>query len=213
MAYGCSIWRVECGMWDKSIAVPHPTLTRDSAAWSRGVSQCQCASVQVCQCCVCPLFVFILSVEAVWLSGWWRSEREKATATASTRPVGASGSSQCRHWHTEESDEMSARRKRYEEEGEFCIPGLGDRNYRPGQSSLSSLWPTFTYRPVEGLQHNNYTASQLVVLTVTWHLTCHLTSHLTMVRLRWSQMVTMWVGPSLLWWVTNAHYFHWAPRE
>ena len=28
---------------------------------------------------------------------------------------------------------MSARRKRYEEEGDFGIPGLGDRNYRPGE--------------------------------------------------------------------------------
>jgi len=29
---------------------------------------------------------------------------------------------------------MSARRRRHAEEGEFCIPGLGDRNYRPGSS-------------------------------------------------------------------------------
>ena len=29
---------------------------------------------------------------------------------------------------------MSARRKRYEQEGDFGIPGLGDRNYRPGES-------------------------------------------------------------------------------
>ena len=45
---------------------------------------------------------------------------------------------------------MSARRKRYEEEGEFCIPGLGDRNYRPGELAAGPGGPgalrvTLTY--------------------------------------------------------------------
>ena len=41
---------------------------------------------------------------------------------------------------------MSARRKRYEEEGEFCIPGLGDRNYRPGELSGQTSWSSTQLR-------------------------------------------------------------------
>ena len=35
---------------------------------------------------------------------------------------------------------MSAHgRRRYQEEGQFCIPGLGDRQYRPGATTTPQL--------------------------------------------------------------------------
>ena len=61
-------------------------------------------------------------------SGPCGSYQEKAPATASY-------TDHCEGVLRERSHctAMSARRRRYEEEGEFCIPGLGDRNYRPGE--------------------------------------------------------------------------------
>ena len=61
---------------------------------------------------------------------------------------------------------MSAHgRRRYEEEGAFCIPGLGDRNYRPGEwtqdwnSDIS--WPSFVF-------HFAFSWLQIHCMSNTW---------------------------------------------
>ena len=43
---------------------------------------------------------------------------------------------------------MSARRKRFEQEGDFGIPGLGDRNYRPGEVEQTWLRVTILSPPL-----------------------------------------------------------------
>ena len=59
-------------------------------------------------------------------AGGGRSEEKARTPPSQTIP----SQSQVR---AELTRVMSARRKRYEQEGDFGIPGLGDRNYRPGE--------------------------------------------------------------------------------
>ena len=121
-------------MWDKSIVVPHPTLTRDSAAWSRGVCQCQCASVPVL--CVSPVCVYPERGGrlTVWLVTLQRKPQPPPPPDQ-WEPVGAAS-----------ADTDTLRRVTR------CPPG--GRDTRRRASSVSPAWGTGTTGQVSPLCHH-----------------------------------------------------------
>ena len=171
MAYGCSIWRVECGMWDKSIAEPHPTLTRDSAAWSRGVSQCQCASVPVL--CVSPVCVY--PERGGRLTVWLVTLRERESHSHRLHPTSGSQWEQPVQTLTHGGEWRDVRQ---EEEirggGRVLYPRPGGQEL-PARSVLSVITVTYFYIPASW-----GTAAQQLYSKSTCRIDCHLTLDLSL---------------------------------